>query len=1478
MAMYCGDSVIWLLPLLVDKTLVTGRCFYRNLLIYVQNSMNVRFFLVWVLWVFIFSSAGVLRANPMDVSELTFHIKHYTNNNGLPQNSVNDIERDHFGFLWFATGNGLSRFDGYTFRNFTKPMLPSNLVYALAVSPDQRVWIGTKQGLCYVDLRTEIIEMFPLGAEKEHVLSVVSLFCDAQGRVWAGTSDNGLFVLDPSPQGYRTTHYHTANSALPGNNVLVTYQLKNGNVLVGTNHGAVQFAQNGKKIEAWNSAHLQNSMVLSLYETNDGRIWVGTFYGLALFHPSAFPPQWFYPDPFNPQALSHGRVNAILQDALGRIFIGSLGGLDVFLPRTNSFHRIPQGQQSQFSLNSKFVNCLMADVQGNIWVGTEKGGINQINIYQKPFKQMEHEVDNPNSLSSSTINSVLVEGDDFWIGTAGGGLNLFNARTGLYRHFRFNPANSASVSSDFITSLVKQPNGSLWVGTWGGGLCKANGDGTFKRFIPPVANPETNFVNAFVSSLVYDSRGYLWIGTEGGLAVLDLRTETFVDLNNPSSGLPGINEIGCLYLDSKDFLWAGTRNGLYRFPASALNDPARIVVPFSNIDVFRSSPHSSQPDNLPGGYVISLLEDNAGNMWVGTYGDGFLKCELTGDGKFTFLQFTASNGLSNNVVYAIQQDDAGNLWLSTDHGLSRFNPADRSFINFYKEDGLLGDQFYWSASYKSADGRLFFGGVDGLNYFLPAAFPAYPNNPKVTVTSVRVFNHPVALGEERHGKVVMEQNLAIHNSVSLSYKDNVFAIEFSALDFFHPEKVRYAYKLEGVDKDWVEVGANQRMANYTNLKGGDYLFNVKASSSDGVWSDQVTELRIQIRPPFWQTSWFRALLIMVIVLIAFVYSRYHSRRLIVQKAKLEAMVHERTKQIEMQTEELRQANKVLEHRQELIEGQKAELESKNEEIMQQRDQVLALNEEIERSNQLRLRFFTNISHEFRTPLTLIVSPIERLVKETDLTQTVRDTLNMVHRNARRLHLLIDQLLTFRKIESGSLKVMVARGNFSVFVHDVTMAFNALAVQRRIDFTFRDELNGQMCWFDREKVEDILYNLLSNAFKYTPEGHSVSVYLGASGIPKNDNQIPALKIEVTDTGKGIAADQQQRIFDRFYRVPSHENVNGTGIGLSLTAELVEAMNGSITVQSNVGEGSCFTVMIPSRIEDLGEVEVLEHMAEDTSEIENKVQVIQDLFRDDEHFLFDYQTGDSSEKPVMLIVEDNKELCGFLAAAFGESYKVYTAENGKMGYEKARKHAPEIVLSDVMMPEMDGIELCKLIKNNLYTSHIPVVLLTAKAMVENQLEGLQTGADDYIPKPFNLDVLKAKINNLVDTRAKLRTKFCAQTDIQPMDSASSSLDEKFLSKAYEILENNYHNPDFNVELFSDMMFVSRSLLYKKIKALVDLSPNDFITVFRLKKSTALLLSKGLSVNEVAYRIGFNDPKYFSRVFKKFYNKTPSEYNAG
>ncbi len=1414
---------------------------------------------------------------PQVKGEFSYHVQYLTIDQGLPQNTVHGILRDQNGYMWFATGNGLSRYDGYEFTNFWKPDLPSNLVNTLTESHDRYIWVGTSQGLVHYNQISKQFQHFNLSDGLNNSYNIVSLYTDSDDRVWVGTYEHGLFLISREGDDFSVENYTPENSQLPGSHVASFLEMNDGRILIGTNHGIGVYEYQHLGIHLFAQGSLENAMILSLFESREGDLWVGTFNGLWVNNPVTGRDEWFFHDPLDSSSLSHNRVNAITQDFRGNIYIGSLGGVDVYKPQTNSFEAFPFKTIDEFSLNSIFVNVVEIDYEGNVWVGTEKGGVNHFNLYQKPFHYIIHDPNNPNSLSNNTINSIYGEENILWIGTAGGGLNRYNRRTGQFKHFQNEPGNPASIPSNYITAITKTPQGTLWTGTWGAGLSKMLPDGTFRTLIPPVPNPETEYQNAFISSLVYDQRGYMFVGTEGGLAILELETGAFVDIDENSNALAHISEIGCLLKDRQKQLWIGTRNGLFKLPVDELNLPYNAVCPADQLQVFKSNAAESDND-LPGNYITSLSEDMDGNIWIGTYGDGLVKATLDDKGEYQFRKYSKEDGLSNNVIYSIQQDAAGFIWVSTDYGLSRINAETGQIDNFFADDGLLSDQFYWSASYKSASGELFFGSVNGVNHFYPSSFPVYPHEPEVTISSLRVYNTQIEVGDKRHGKIVLEKPVRDIEEFSLSYKDNVFSLEFTALDYFLTRKIGYAYQLEGVDRDWVEVSSNQRSVSYTNLKGGTYLFKVKASNSEGRWSDEVTTLLITIRPPFWQTTWFLILLTLAIIAGTVVYIRHHTRRLLLEKDKLERIVHERTERIEeqnhkmrQQAETLRETNTDLKRKSEVVEGQKLELEDKNKEIVLQRDKLIQLNKEIESINQSRLRFFTNISHEFRTPLTLIISPVERLLKEMHLPGIAHELLTSVQRNARRLNLLIDQLLMFRKIETGNLTVRITNSDLSAFISEVFHAYDVLAKQKNIDYIQNIELRNRSYWFDDEKMENVLYNLLSNAFKYTPENGKIALTVREQ---TPENQKPSLSIEVKDNGVGVKKEQMEKIFDRFYRTAGDTHTKGTGIGLALTKELVDAMNGSVIVTRNENHGSTFIVTLPYRKEDFPGAEINELPAYDAAEITNKVQVVLEDIKEEEVFL-DTNVAENSDEATILIVEDNKELALFIANSLSGQYHVQVAENGKVGYAMARKNPPELIISDVMMPEMDGIEMCRQVKNNLYTSHVPVIMLSAKALLEDQLQGLQFGADDYISKPFNLDILKAKVHNAIEARRKIRSLFMSQSEIPEVSPNSESLDDKFLAKAYDVLEKSFSNPDFSVELFSDSMFVSRSLLYKKLKVLVELSPNDFITIYRLKKARPLILSKEMSVSEVAYSVGFNDPKYFSRVFKKFFKKTPSEY---
>ena len=1045
--------------------------------------------------------------------------------------------------------------------------------------------------------------------------------------------------------------------------------------------------------------------------------------------------------PTNKNSLSHAIVMAIAEESTGTIIVGTLGGINFFDPKTGQISRISGRLDERETLNNEFVNSLFTDRDGNVWIGTEKGGVNKYNMFQKPFYSLRNHPDDPNSLSNNTVNSILNDGNILWVGTAGGGLNRVDQSTGKVDHFMQSAQNPNGICSNFISSLCFASGKQLWVSSWGDGIGKMISESgkKFKNYINEPGNPKS-LTSSFVSGIYPDNRGFLVVGTSRGLDLFDPELESFFHFQEKFDKNVETPAVGCILKDRKDFYWIGSRTGLFRIPA-------KLVVPTP--DMLRPEDYQfftyTQGDSLsiPGNYVISLLEDRSGTIWIGTYGNGFCKGTTSAGGKVQFKTYTKANGLCNDVVYSMEEDRNGNIWISTDNGLSKFDPQAESFQNFYTKDGLLNDQFYWTSSASDNRGNLYFGGVNGLNYFNPEKIEFYPRLSKVVFTDFQVFNQSVKIGQKLHGNVVLQKTVAETNVVGLSYKDNVFSIEFSALDYFLPDKVTYSYKLEGVDQNWVTVSAARRYATYTNLSGGKYRFLVKAANSDGLWSAEPTVLQIIISPPFWQTNWFRFIVVMAIGFSIMAYIRYRTRYLHEQKRKLEIQVRERTLQIEEQKEKLQeqagillQSNAVLAERQKQIEGQKMELEKQNLLIADQRDEVIDLNKKVSLINQLRLRFFTNISHEFRTPLTLILDPLESLMKTLEGDKETSQTLKLINRNAQRLLHLINQLMNFRRIETGKIELRVVNGDLVGFLNEIFVSFNDLANHQGIKYTFQAEGIQQKVWFDPEKLENIFYNLLSNAFKFTPEGGQISLNLRFCAAGTNNQELPHpyVRVNISDSGKGIAAEHLPYLFDRFYQADStaDNRQKGSGIGLALTQELVQAIHGRIFVESEINRGSNFIVLLPYCREDFAENELDLTSSVQAINLQSKIDVISEEILRTESFESEEPLQADKSKPLILIVEDNYDLRNFLLQSMKADFRVIGAENGKEGFDLAKKYTPDLIISDIMMPVMDGLELCSRLKKEIHTSHIPVILLTAKAMIEHWIEGLEIGADDYIPQ--------------------------------------------------------------------------------------------------------------------------------------------------
>ena len=822
--------------------------------------------------------------------------------------------------------------------------------------------------------------------------------------------------------------------------------------------------------------------------------------------------------------------------------------------------------------------------------------------------------------------------------------------------------------------------------------------------------------------------------------------------------------------------------------------------------------------------VRTIFEDSDGILWIGTEGGGLSKFERN---QKTFINYNTNDGLPSDAVHAILEDNNGKLWISTNNGLTRFNKKNNNFRNYDVHDGLQSNQFSYDASLKTSGGYMYFGGVKGFNLFHPDSIRGNSNPPPVVFTDFRLMNKDVPIGT---GDSPLQKHINETRRIVLAHHQSVFTIEFAALNFTSHDKNQYAYMMEGFDDDWNYVG-NQRTATYTNLDPGSYVFKLMASNNDGVWNEQPLSIEFEILPPWWRTGWayMGYAVVMIAVLLGF-------RNYLVRQQKL-----------------------------------------KNALIMKDVER-----KKIEELNQLKLKFYTNISHEFRTPLTLIFGPLEKLMELFRENEAVYNYLNLMRRNTLRLSRLINQIMDFRKIETGNMKLKISEADIVTFVRDVKKHFDSYAKDRDINFEFEttvEELNVKL---DYEKMDMVLYNLLSNAFKFTPDHGSICIgleILGGGG--KLNNQF--IKIIVKDSGIGISSERLSNIFDRFYQIDEPMQFqkaaarNGTGIGLSITKELVELHGGTISVESKKNTGSKFFISLPLS-DDWNRganVEIKKRQ-------DNKFQqeALWDNARWDIEVNEVYAEEDDGgelgkDQPVVLVVEDDGDMRLFIKDALEAEFEVITAGNGEKGYEKAERHIPDMIVCDIMMPVVGGFEMAARVRENEKTCHIPIIFLSAISTVENNLLGFGFGAYDYISKPFNVSLLKAKVKSVIENRRKLQEKMRKEFIMTPHPIKITSPEEKFLKKAIDVVEENIANPDFDVKVFYTQMGLSRSVLYRKLEAVTGQTVNDFVRAIRLKKAAGYLKQNVMTISEVSYEVGFNDPQYFSKCFRKEFGKSPSVY---
>ncbi|MEM8523330.1 MAG: two-component regulator propeller domain-containing protein [Bacteroidota bacterium] len=1353
---------------------------------------------------------------------------------GLSEAVINCIFQDSKGFMWFGTNDGLNRYDGYNFTIF-KPSpdegnaINSNLIYAITEDQNGHIWIGTTgAGLNKFDPLSEQFSSYRHKTDDPNSLSsdhIAFLYTDTKGRIWIGNLE-GLNLLVPSKAENEKPVIHRIR--LPQNpvggisRVYSIIEDKSGNIWIGNQRGLYHSTARGQ-VEEFDFKKVifnpknKDQLVSSITIDDNGMLVVGNNTGLF-------------------QQTNHGntiafqRVSRIpnqqttVKDNLGRIWTGTYTGLFCF---ESSDRHTPLQLKSSFisetgktsSLSKNVIKSLYKDKTGVIWVGTNGGGVNKFNPERKAFY---HYGDNF-KVNGNTYKEVRAIEEDskgnLWVGTEGGGLFLHRS-TADNDYDEFERVNIKGTRIFALEEVLQNDKKYLFIGSE---------DRPFLQRIEleqkAIISDKIFPISHSIFSLLQDQRGVIWIGTYGGGLYRWIPESNGSYEETALEKLGGIsgNIIRKVFEDSKGHIWVGTADGLTLIPTEQTLETKPKIRLFKHINNDQTS--------LSHNYISEIYEDATGQVWIGTYGGGLNKV-MDGYGQATlqFKRFMENDGLPNNSIKSIEEDIEGNLWIATNRGLSKFDPSIEKFENYTVNDGLQASEFLELASTKKDDGELLFGGVNGFNSFYPNNIKGSTIAPEVVFTKLWVNNTEVHPEEELDGQVILQQSINTTDDFVLKYKQNDFSVEFAALHYAASEENQYAYKLEGYHEAWINTTTNKRAATFTSLPHGNYTLLVKASNSDGVWTEKPAQLRIKINPPLWMTWYAYVFYIALFGLALWLFRRYTV-----------ISVHEKHQL-------------TLHH--------------------MERDKL-------EELNQMKLRFFTNISHELRTPLTLIIAPLEHILEKgrTISPDRMQQQYHYMYKNAKYLLRLVNQLLDFRKLDQGSLNLSVAKGDISAFTEEITEPFQFLANKKNIYFKFRKE-ESILTYFDPDIVEKVLYNLLSNAFKFTPTGGNVklSILEKEGAIKTIDGQY--IEIRVDDTGSGISKVRLNKIFERFYKEGSKkENKDGAGIGLAYTKSLVELHRGTIDVESKKEKGSCFIVRLPMEKKAYLKSEVdqsrLEKFDPSSDPLEYLVAEPISYFGDTANVSGDTLEERGEELPLLLFVDDNSDIRRFIKEGFQNDFRIIEAADGEKGYEIALASLPDIIVSDVMMPNKNGFELCEALKTNHLTSHIPVVLLTAKSASEDELEGLQTGADAYVVKPFKLDILRTQLLNIHLHRERLRKRFRQEVILEPEEIAVTSADEEFLKSAVSIVEDHMSDSEFNVEALVKEMYISRSKLYLKLKALTGQSTSEFMRTVRLKRAVQLLEKSDYTIKEIMYMTGFNTASYFSKCFKKQFGVVPSEY---
>ena len=1436
-----------------------------------------------------------------------FRFEHIGTEQGLSQNTGSSILFDSKGFMWIGTMNGLNRYDGYEFkifkgqsasaRNFT-----NNRVTRLWEDKRGFIWAETYDGYYhFFNPRSEVFSTIPDYQENVAKSFRINSFLQyTDDIIILGSTNAGVFILhyDPDLSTYRVNQYpDKGNQPLSNNNIRFVFADKNRDIWIGTARGINYLSGRDISNQRFNFGHQYvNASFTSVCE-GDQKVWFGTE-EMGIITYDRTTGKYEHLNGSSGTRLPSDRISMLHYTLTGYYIIGFQGGAVML------YHE-PDNKWTSIPFHGKALNGVYEDRSRNVWLTALEFGVTRVDVEKKEseFYRLTPEV--MKHLTDLERPQFFEDRyDNLWIGLHGGGLALYSRQENVFKFFRNDPRDPNSISSNIIHSITEDHTGQMWLGTgqFLGGIEKvilenpafrhillenarvdmldnvaraimedknhrlwvatkagrihvydnqlrkeatldslpgigkesvrnntysffndrkgyiwigSKGDGLsvstqplsenarysklrFRRF-KSVADDSTSLGNNNIYSICQDSSSNIWVGTYGnGLSVIRNPYDNpvkFIRINQRNSNLTS-NLVRNLLVDRKGNLWVATTLGLN------VLDKARIDSGNYTFRTFFRDPDNN--NSLSYNDIVQIFEDSKGRIWLGTFGGGADMIEIGDDRSVHFNHYTSDNGFSNDVIFGILEDQKGHIWFSTENGLISLDPesGDASIYNTF--NGLNFNNFSENTCFQKSDRSLCFGGYLGIEVVYPENLIPERVKPQMELTSFLLFNKEVPVNQSGSP---LSKNISFTDRIILKYNQSSFSIDFSALDFLDPGKIKYMYILENFEEEWNSVG-NQHKATYTNLSPGKYVFRVKSLKSNEISGSEERTLFIHIRPPWWRT--FPAYICYLVLISVIAVSIFKT------------------------------ASRMSRYRNELLVEKKV--------------------------NELKLQFFTNISHEIRTPLTLIISPIEDILSTHGISARNRTLMEIIHKNAKRMLHLTTQLLDFRKIQNNKMVLKIGQVDLVTFTRDIYESFIPLARHKDIQYSFDSNADSFNINADPSKLDTIIYNIVSNAIKFTGPGKQVRVSI------QNQNDSEYADIAITDEGPGIPQKNLSDIFTR-YTILSNRDFAGTGIGLSLSYELAKLHQGDILISSVEGKGSTFTIRLPKGRPAYGEAAVM------SREPDKKPDIIRHHAEEAEEINQEEAAGtvnqNAVKKQLLLIVEDNQEILNYISQALRSTYTCMGAKNGEQGLHIAQSMNPDLIITDIMMPGMDGLEMTRLLKGDFNTSHIPVVMLTSKVEMQDQIEGIGVGAEAYILKPFNMEYLKAVTLNLLNQRQKIINRFTGNNDI-PVDQVKvASRDEEFLKKVVLFIEENYEN-DFSIDMLAESCCVGRTVFYNKIKGLTGLGPLEFVRKVKLKIA-AQLLGKGYNVSEVAYKTGFSDVKYFSRQFKAQFGFPPSKQSS-